>query len=278
MRTLSAIGNSAIRRDDLAAVLNGRRDSVDLRKSQEAEIEPLHAIPRTREVILTPPKTPELPFEEREFSRRGVLKTAMAGAAMLTAAVLEPLFKIAEANDRVPGEHHFTPQNIAKLKIDTTNELLALAEKHGYLPTETQNSEFSYSKFKDVADRASVRDLRQYFRAIEMLRNDGYFDSNRKMEEVHQILSNTPEIAPLKKLLFTALGARNDSKVVHGITKDEFFSMLKDHLSNNYKFPYNDDSVGKRMIESFEKDLSQLIDYSLQKRGLSGEFRSVAKK
>ncbi|MDA1020356.1 MAG: hypothetical protein O2962_02270, partial [Cyanobacteria bacterium] len=124
MRTLSAIGNSAIRRDDLAAVLNGRRDSVDLRKSQEAEIEPLHAIPRTREVILTPPKTPELPFEEREFSRRGVLETA-GKATVATGLAMTGLDRLASREARAGELTKNQPRPYQQL-----DELVAKNEVH----------------------------------------------------------------------------------------------------------------------------------------------------
>jgi hypothetical protein len=222
----------------------------------------------------------ETPVEEadssREINRRGLLKT---GVGLVAFSVLEPLFKIAEANDKVPGDHHFTPQNIAKLKIDTTEELLNLARKQGYLPTETANSEFSYSKFEKIADRASLTDLRQYFRAIEMLRNDGYFDSNRKMEEVHEILSSTPDIAPVRELLLINLGARSKdgSQVIHSMTRDEFFDMLQNYLNDNYKFPYADDGVAKEMVNSFRKATGDMMRTSLNRRGVSKEYDAILK-
>jgi len=210
----------------------------------------------------------------RKTSRRSLLKT---GAGLVAVSLLEPLFKIVEANDKVPGEHHFTPQNIAKLKINSTNGILALAAKQGYLPRETEDSKFSYSKFKDMADRASVRDLRQYFRAIEMLRNDGYFDSNKKMEEVHEILSNTPDIAPVHRLLLITLGARSKdgSEIVHNLTHSEFSSILNDFLPNNFDFPYQNDKTSNVMLDKFTEAVSRYGAVSVTNRGLTAKARAI---
>ncbi|MBT6843930.1 MAG: hypothetical protein HOA17_09100 [Candidatus Melainabacteria bacterium] len=270
MRTLSPTGNSATSRDDLAARLNAQRDS-----SKSTQDELVTPRPRPREVILISQKPDELPLEERIFSRRGVMKTAMAGAALFTLSVLEPLFKIAEANDKVPGEHHFTPQNIAKLNIDTTSQLLDLAQKRGYLPAETANSKFSSSKFVDIADRASLHEVRQYFRAIEMLRNDGFFDDDKA--DVQNIVSGTPAIAPVRSLLLGTLGARakDGSEVVHGMTRGELFYVLNDYLPNNFQFPYKDDRRSTAMLNKFNEGIDRIGNASIQNRGLGSKHDAI---
>lgn len=212
----------------------------------------------------------EFDFESsRELSRRGFLK---ATGVLFTAAVLESLFKTVEANDKAPGEHNFTPGNIAQLGISSPKELVSFAERHGYLPTETQSSNYSYSKFLNVAERASFNDLRQYFRAIEVLRNDGYFSPGSEKQNMHEIVSRTPEILPVKRLLFTALGARNEEQVIHGITESQLLAVLRNDLPKNYEFPYANDMIGKRMLKSFEKGLSELMNRSLEERKVLSDF------
>lgn len=214
------------------------------------------------------------PESTRAMSRRGLLQ---AGLALITFKTLESLFKVAEANDQVPGEHHFTPQNIEKLNIDTTSKLLDLAREHGYIPTETADSKFSYSKFADMADRASLHEVRQFFRSIEMLRNDGFFDSKKEMEEVHAILASTPDIAPVRTLLLTTLGARakdGSGEVIHGLTKGEFFSMLQEHLPR-YEFPHRDHDKAKTMNGKFASAVHRQVNTSIQNRGVGNRVDAI---
>ena len=234
---------------------------------------PLSFLRRGVERVTAPDRADSYKFEDsRSMSRRGFLQTT---GALMTIAAVEQMFKFAEANDTVPGEHNFTPENVAKLGVNSTEKMLDLAEKHGYLPTETANSDYRYAKFEKIADRASLQHLRQYFRAMEMLRNDGFFDDDKA--DVQRIVTNTPDIAPVRYMLLGTLGARakDGSEVVHGLTRGEVFYVLEDYLPNNFKFPYQNDQTATSQYKKFVQGVNRIGDTSLINRGVADRSAAI---
>ena len=209
---------------------------------------------------------PEILAQDSELiSRRDFGRRSAAGLISLT--LLERLFNETEAAESKTGTNEFTAEAVAARGINTQEGLINLASEVGFLPTETDNSKFRRADFTVIADQSDLNTLRQYFRGLEILKNDGFYSMQGRNNDVHKFVEQTTDIKATLGIMKAAAGFRRDDTVIYGLTREESFGLLQ-HLNSNYRFPYSNPKDNNDNYNKFDKLVGDEINRSLNSRGL----------